>query len=109
LFTFLLGLDLLSLLGLDLLSLLEVGLLSLQVFLFYKKACLLSKTQSIELLSYQRIFSQILYGVLSFFLAYWLVLSFWVEDEDASPCRIKDAALLLVTLVFCYVSYHFCS
>jgi len=51
----------LSFLGLGLLLLLGICLLSLQVFI------LLCKTQSIELLSNQRVLSQILYGVLSFF------------------------------------------
>jgi len=31
---------------------------------------------------------------------------FWVEDEDASPYKIKDATLWLVTLVFHYISWY---
>jgi uncharacterized membrane protein len=41
-----------------------------------------------------------------FLLACGLVLFFGVEDEDASPCRIEDAVLWLVTLVFHYVSWY---
>ena len=102
LFTFLLGLDLLSLLGLDLLSLLEVCLLSLQVFLFYKQACLLCKTESIELLSNQRIFSQILcesFIFLSFFQPAGLFYLFGQKTKT----KTKTFLLLLTeskTLLF---------